>query len=622
MPNETQTADTLTDDTQTPPIEATRAHVYTQIFRALQWACVGFGVGCLFGAAVIGAYTLFGATRLPDCRATACATTTHLATKLGWAVLLVAASILLVLLIYTRLPDNPRINWCVRIATALAGIGVVIGYHRSQFTEARNQIDTYSRTWEQMWTVSAAVWLLAIGAAVVAVCVTRGLHRPRWFGAAGIAIGLAAALTLSNTQFDDALRKGDDSQYVDATTAPDIGVAPKPAALGQQRFDRTFPYKGAVKIVSAGAGFLVQKSFGDDSNMPDVVAYDASGHERWHYQRTGPASPDGPARMPVMGLGVYADGSVAVLSLLGEGGRIYVGLDAVTGAQLWTSTDPTISAAVEASDFDYTSPHFVVRDDQRWTAFDPRTGQRTWSIADPVHCPGATVPDGLLPTFHDQHVYPIDTPTQIGAVLDCSTRERVDLRLITVNPSSGAVTTDKTLTALEGVPRGDIQSWAAVAVPGTSAVIVKLFSARRPLDAYVDATGLRTDFPGPNPLEPVDDGMFTDARQRDAADLLGRSLGAVRHPARPQRSRRLCVPTRPGRGARRPTAPAAGVRPRRLPASRHRGGTAGFRGHHPDPRRDAADAADGTSDRADVGRGIRPLTSVRARLLGSHLRQS
>ena len=99
------------------------------------------------------------------------------------------------------------------------------------------------------------------------------------------------------------------------------------------------------------------------------------------------------------------------------------------------------------------------------------------------------VPDGLLPTSHDQHVYPIDTPTQIGAVLDCSTKDRVDLRLITVNPSSGAVTTDKTLTALEGVPRGDIQSWAAVAVPGINAVIVKLFSTRRPLDAYVDATG-------------------------------------------------------------------------------------------------------------------------------------
>ena len=82
-----------------------------------------------------------------------------------------------------------------------------------------------------------------------------------------LAIGLAAALTLSNTQFDDALRKGDDSQYVDATTAQDIGVAPKPETLGQQRFDRTFPYKGAVKIVSAGAGFLVQKSFGDDSNI-------------------------------------------------------------------------------------------------------------------------------------------------------------------------------------------------------------------------------------------------------------------------------------------------------------------------------------------------------------------
>ena len=54
MPNETQTADTLTDDTQTPPIEATKADVYRRIFRALQWACVGLGGGALFGAAVIG----------------------------------------------------------------------------------------------------------------------------------------------------------------------------------------------------------------------------------------------------------------------------------------------------------------------------------------------------------------------------------------------------------------------------------------------------------------------------------------------------------------------------------------------------------------------------------------
>jgi PQQ-like domain len=197
-----------------------------------------------------------------------------------------------------------------------------------------------------------------------------------------------------------------------------------------------------------------------------------------------------------------------VLSLLGERG-LYVGLDAVTGAKLWTSTDPTIGAALDVGDSDYASPHFVVRDDGRWTALDPHTGRRTWSIVDPVHCPGGVVPDGMLPTAHGQHVYPVDTPTRIGAVLDCSTRDRVDLRLITVNPSSGAVTADKTLSALEGLPRGDIQSWAAVAVPGADAVILKLFSTTRPLDAYVDATGLRTDFPGPNPLAPIGDGMFT-----------------------------------------------------------------------------------------------------------------
>jgi hypothetical protein len=366
-----------------------------------------------------------------------------------------------------------------------------------------------------MWTVSAAVWLLAIGAGAVALFTSQELGRPTWFGAAFFVIGLVAALSLSTTQFNDALRKGDDSQYVDATEASDVGVAPKPETLGHQGFGRILPYERDVKIVPAGAGFVVKKSLFDESNTPDVVAYDASGHERWHYQRTGPRPPDSLASMSVSGLGVYADGRVVVLSLLGEHG-LYVGLDAVTGAQLWTSTDPTISAALDVSDFDYTSPHFVVRDGGHWTAFDPHTGQRTWSIDDPVHCPGATVPDGMLPTFHGQHVHPIDTPTRIGAVIDCSTREHVDLRLVTVNPSSGAVTTDKTVSALEGVPREDIQSWTAVAVPGTEAVILKLFSTLRPLDAYVDATGVRTDFPGPNPLEPIGDGMFT---MRDNATL-------------------------------------------------------------------------------------------------------
>jgi hypothetical protein len=507
MPN-TQTADTLTDDTPIHVTEATSPHVYQQIALLVRWTLVGFGVGCLIGAAAIAAYTVFGATRLPDCRADACAITTQLATRLGWVVLLVAAAILIALLGYRRLSDNVAVDRGLRVATAFAGLAVVIDYRTSQFARVRDEIDVYFRTWEQMWTVSAAVLLLAIGAWTVALFASRRLRRPSWFDAAGLAIGLVAALLLSTTQFNGALRKGDDSQYVDATTASDIDVAPKPETLGRQGFGRILPYERAVKIVPAGAGFVVKKSLFDESSTPDVVAYDASGHERWHYQRTGPRPPDSPSSMSVSGLGVYADGRVVVLSLLGEHG-LYVGLDAVTGAQLWTSTDPTLSAALDVSDFDYTSPHFVARDDGRWTAFDPHTGRRTWSIDDPVHCSGATVPDGMLPTFHGQHVYPVDTPTRVGAVIDCSTRDRVDLRLVTVDPSSGAVTNDKTLSALDGVPREDIQSWTAVAVPGTGAVILKLFSARRPLDAYIDSTGLRTDFPGPNPLEPIGDGMFT-----------------------------------------------------------------------------------------------------------------
>ena len=475
--------------------------------RTLQWTFVGFGFGALIGAVVIGAYTVFGASRPQDCRAAACATTTHLATRLGWLVLLVATATLVGLLGYLRLPGHARVAYRLRIALVLAGTGVVIGYCTGQFTDSRDQVDTYFRTWEQLWTVTAAVWLLALGAGAAALFSSHQLRRPTGLGAAGLVVGLVAALLLSTTQFHEALRRGDDARYVDATEASDVGVESKPAVLGRDRFEHRLPYQRAVKIVPAGTGFVVKKALFDASSTPDVVAYDASGHERWHYQRTGPRPADSPSSMSVSRLAAYADGRVVVLSLLGEHG-LYVGLDAVTGAQLWTSTDPTIGAALDPSPFDDTPARFVARDGGRWTAFDPSTGRRTWSIADPVHCPGPTAPDGLLPALHGQHAYPVVTATRIGDVVDCSTRNRVDLRLVTVDPSSGAITNDKTLSALDGIPREDIQSWTAVAVPGTDAVIVKLFSTRRPLDVYVDATGLRTDFVGPNPLQPIGDGMF------------------------------------------------------------------------------------------------------------------
>jgi hypothetical protein len=184
MPN-TQTADTLTDDTPIHVTEATSPHVYQQIALLVRWTLVGFGVGCLIGAAAIGAYTVFGATRLPDCRADSCAITTQLATRLGWVVLLVAAAILIALLGYRRLSDNVAVDRGLRLATAFAGLAVVIDYRTSQFARVRDEIDVYFRTWEQMWTVSAAVLLLAIGAWTVALFASRRLRRPSWFDAAG-----------------------------------------------------------------------------------------------------------------------------------------------------------------------------------------------------------------------------------------------------------------------------------------------------------------------------------------------------------------------------------------------------------------------------------------------------
>lgn len=506
MPN-----DTLTDAIRTDDAEAARQDTSKSLFRTLQWVIVGFGLGCLGGALAIAAYTLFGATRPSDCRAVACAETSDIATRLGWAVGSVAVVVLVAVLVHARLPGRlrARANWTLRLLIAGAGLGVVIGYRTSQFTVIRSRVDTYFRTWEQMWTITPAVWLLFVGAAVVALLLTPGLRTTGALGVAALVVGLVVAVVLSSTLASAAVRRGDDSQYVDASTAPDLGVVPRPAVLGKRSFERTLPYDRKATILPAGAGFVVKKAFGDDSGTPDVVAYGADGQQRWHFQRTGPVTGDGPATMFVAGIGVYADASVVVLSLYGEGG-LYVGLDAVTGAQLWTSTDPALAGAINTNAADYKSPQFVARDDARWTAFDPRTGRQIWSIADPARCPAKTASEGRLPNLYDRHVYPIDTATAIGSVVDCSTRDRVDLRLVAVDPSSGAVTTDKTLTALEGITREDIQSWSAQAVPGADAVILRLSSKRQPMDAYVDyQTGLRTDYLGPSPLTPVGDGMFT-----------------------------------------------------------------------------------------------------------------
>ena len=524
MPNdETPTPDLAADEPPELPEWARR------LGQVLAWLFVGFGVACLLGAVGVGGYTVFGATRLDDCHIDACVNSFRLATILGWTVMGVGLLVLVGLGWVARLDASARTsaNKRVRLAAAVGAIGVVIGYLLSHFTKTRNQLDTFYRASEQVWTITAAIWLLVIGAVVVALFTLDGLRRPTRTDTVGLVLGVVAALVLTTVLSVGALRKGDDDQYLYATTATGQAVPPLPATLGQQRFARDLPNRGKVDIYPAGAGFLVRKDVDDTSDTPDVVAYGASGEERWHYQRTGPVpppTPDANYRMYVQGVASYDDARVVVLSIFAEQG-LYVGLDAVTGARLWTSTDPAIGRAFVTPQLAGPPARIIARLDGRWIAVDPHTGQRAWSVEDPARCPAGADPAQRLPNFDGQHVYPVDTATRVAAVVDCSSRDKINLRLVAVDPATGAVTTDQPLSALDTEPRGGLDSWSAESVPGSDAVIVHLSMSGPSKDVYVDqATGKRIDFAGTSALFAVGDGTFA-VRDRRALRLY--SVAAV-----------------------------------------------------------------------------------------------
>ena len=499
---------------QPAPSEPARPRVKpSPVEGVLLWLFVGFGVAALVGALVVGAYTLFGATRANYCVGDGCAATTHLATSLAWLVVGAAAVVLVGLVVLVRLGGNARLRltkW-VRIVAAVAAVGMVARYNVSHFPLARKQIDTYQLASEQMWTITAAVWLFAIGAAVVALFAFPVLDRPRRLSTVGVVVGVVAAMTLTGVLGVKAVHRGDDSQYVDATTAPAQAVPPLPAVLGRQRFELQLPNRGRVNIYPAGAGFIVKSYSARDSGLPNVVAYSATGQERWHYQRTGPVPPPteyGRNTFSVQELAYFDAGAVVVLSFFSDRGP-YVGLDAVTGAQLWTSIDPAIGSAVASQRPYVRAPHFLGRVDGQLIAFDPRTGRRLWSVEDPMHCPATNDVEQPLPNFDRRHVYSVDTDTRIAAVVDCSTAAKAELRLIVVDPATGDVATDKSLTSLDGVARDDLNSWAAYPVPGTDAVMLALYMKGPSSSSYVGPTGKRIDFIDPESFNAVGDGVFT-----------------------------------------------------------------------------------------------------------------
>jgi outer membrane protein assembly factor BamB len=220
-----------------------------------------------------------------------------------------------------------------------------------------------------------AAWLLgAAGATAVLLAAVRiPLLARRDLRV--VAIGAVVGVVTASVTTVASVRAGDDTRYVDATTAAAVDVPPVPAALGQRRFTVTVPDAYNDKdyprffAAAAGAGFIVDIA-------DTVTAYDADGAERWHYRRTGP----GESRVETVQ--VFDDGATVLLWIDGDdkvGEKSVVALDAVTGEELWSGSGRQLDTS---KGFDR-PPYMVFRDDRTWTRNDSRTGKPMWTVAAP-----------------------------------------------------------------------------------------------------------------------------------------------------------------------------------------------------------------------------------------------
>jgi hypothetical protein len=276
-----------------------------------------------------------------------------------------------------------------------------------------------------------ASWLLGFGGAVALLAATplEGLTRKVVpVVAGGVAVGVIAALVLTMMT----IRAGDDRRYVDATVASTVDVPEKPTTLGQRRFSlKVSDWHGSpsnqpdVQVAPAGAGFVV-------FHAGQVTGYGSDGKERWHYRRSGPG------RVSVFGLRVFDEGRTVVAAVAAGPtyeARVLVGLDAVTGRQLWSARSAL--RGPEADSFHpYRNTHGVEShepspflignrssDTSAWTRFDTRTGKPVWTVDAPVgrDCYGRVA----------------DTQSRIATATVCYANDKVKVGLVVLDPESG-----------------------------------------------------------------------------------------------------------------------------------------------------------------------------------------
>ncbi len=292
-------------------------------------------------------------------------------------------------------------------------------------------------------------WLLGLGGAVALLAATPLPNLTRQampVVVGGVAVGIVAAVLLTM----QAVRAGEDGRYVDATVAPTVDALAKPETFGQRRFSlKVSTWSGIpqnrpdVQVAAAGAGFVVFHS-------GQITGYGSDGKERWHYRRTGPG------RVSVTGVRVFDEGRTVVAAVAAGpaySGQVLVGLDAVTGQQLWSARSTLRSPESDSFDLlrnmhgveDLEPGPFLIANrysnTSAWTRFDSRTGKPLWTIDAPVgpHCNGKGA----------------DTQSRIVTATMCFADDKLEVGVVVLDPDSGQRLWQTTLASDIPKPAGN-----------------------------------------------------------------------------------------------------------------------------------------------------------------------
>ncbi|BBZ15531.1 PQQ-binding-like beta-propeller repeat protein [Mycobacterium branderi] len=493
-------------------------------FAWLRAAAAAFGAVLLVWAIGVGLYSALVAQRIPcgkcgDYYAGAAAAE-HVAVGEAW-VAVGCAALMVAVLVYVRarrrgggFAGGPMGAWVVLLLVwALVALLVLPETSNLSLTKLvtlyRRAMTDFTVT-DQLPTAVVAVALAAAGAVAAGLgagALARGGQR--WPAAAGAVLAVLVGVTASTA----AVRAGDDARYVEATTAAPVAVPAVPDTLGHQRFHLSLarglsPYDEHAAesfqyapVFAGGAGFVVWRTAADG-----VFGYDGAGQERWHYRRTGPA------KVRIVQVHLYDQGKTVVLKLSSNwsGSQsqtqtpTLVGLDALTGAQLWSHSGAALADAFDSGGYWTPSPFLVARNKPDWIGFDARTGRQIWQIPNPLGCGGG---------------WDADTASRLAGIEECDADQHPSFRLVTVDPRTGQVQANRLILTQ---PKVD---FAFVKVVSSEGILLDVgrFGSNS-VKTYINAaTGQVADVSGTFPLKQlrrVGD-LVADAGSPDRVILYG-----------------------------------------------------------------------------------------------------